>query len=234
MSNIPNYELWSYQPTPFAPKPQAQRPASHRPEQQPRLAPQPFARLNRAAFANLSPIDQILFQHFGVGRASAPAYDTMHEAFTAQAIALPGAIAAEHLGQQISYGELNHQAERLAAHLATLGVQPGDNVALFLQRSIPMVVGIMAILKAGAAYVPQHAGVAPEAQLRHILAVANIRVVLTLSHLQETVPCPDGCLLLCIDEFMATADGESAGPFSPARPAHRDDNCFILFTSGTT
>lgn len=189
------------------------------------------------ALQNLSLLDQVLFKRFGQGPAAVVPYDCMHHAFAAQAATQPDAIAVTHLGESITYGELDRQANRLAARLAQLGVKTGDNVALFLQRSIPMVVGIMAALKAGASYVPQHVGVAPESHLHYVLETAAIDVILTLSHLQDQISAPDGRICLAIDTIMQQPfadDQEFVEPFAPETAVSRDNTCFIIFTSGTT
>ncbi|MCO5189953.1 MAG: amino acid adenylation domain-containing protein [Anaerolineae bacterium] len=185
---------------------------------------------------NLSPIDQILFERFGKGVSAEVPYETLHSAFEAHAAAQPHAIAAHHLDQSITYGELDRQANRLAATLARHGVVTGDNVALFLQRSIPMLVGIMGALKAGASYVPQHVGVAPEAHLKYVIETAKTKVILTLSHLQNLIPVPEGHTVIAVDEFMQTpfAENDFIAPFMPVQPVSRDNICNIIFTSGTT
>jgi amino acid adenylation domain-containing protein len=191
---------------------------------------------NEEALGNLSSSDRVLFEKFGQGPTVPIPYTGMHHAFEAHAAAQPEAVAVEHLGDNITYRQLEWQANRLAAHLAEHGVKTGDNVALFLQRSIPMIVGIMATLKAGAAYVPQHVGVAPESHLKHVLDTAGIEVILTLSHLQEQVP-DEGRVVIAIDTFMQTpfADNrEFETPFQPQKAVTRDNTCFIIFTSGTT
>jgi D-alanine--poly(phosphoribitol) ligase subunit 1 len=186
----------------------------------------------RSALANLSPADQLLFEHFGKGPAVAPPFVRIHHAFEAHAVTSPHAVAATHLGEQITYQELDRQANALAALLGRHGVRPGDHVALFVQRSIPMLVGLLATLKAGAAYVPQHVGVAPEPQLRHVIATARTRVILTLSHLRHLVPVPDGHVCIEIDRVM---DRNSViAPFAPRVDSAGDTGCFVLFTSGTT
>lgn len=182
----------------------------------------------------LSHRDRRLFQLFGQGPVEEVAHTAIHHAFEQRAAASPDAVAAEHLGATISYGELDRQANRLAARLARYGVRPGDNVALFVQRSIPMLVGLLATLKAGAAYVPQDVGVAPEAQLRQIVEAASTRVILTLSDLADRVPAPDGHVRLAIDAVMAEPSDGDGDAFTPARPVGRDDGCYVLFTSGTT
>ncbi len=223
---VPNYETWSSPP--FARlrpliTPQRQSPIRYT-----------FA---RSAMGNLSPRDQALFERYGQGDIAPVPFENIHHAFEAHVAAHPDAVAVQHLGENITYGQLDRQANRLAALLAQHGVQTGDNVGLFLQRSIPMVVGIMAALKAGASYVPQHVGIAPESHLQYVLQTASIKVILTLSHLQHLVPVPEGCISLAVDEIMQLPfAGEAAyrASFKPAKPVSRDNTCFIIFTSGTT
>ena len=78
----------------------------------------------------------------------------VHELFEAQAAAAPDAIAVEHDGAQLSYGELNARANRLARHLRSLGVRPEMRVGVCIERSVDMVVALLGVLKAGGAYVP--------------------------------------------------------------------------------
>ena len=201
----------------------------------------PFAgalrRFDPEAIAGLSPADRVRFERFGCGPAVEVPFDAIHHAFEAQVAAHPRAVAVEHEGETLTYRELDRHANRLAALLAAGGVGPGDAVGLFLERGIPMVVGILGTLKAGAAYVPQHVGVATEAQLAHVVAAAGISVVVTLGRMRGDVPVPDGGLVVAVDDVMAqpfTGDLEHFAPFVPSRPAERTDRAFILFTSGTT
>ncbi|WP_199549747.1 amino acid adenylation domain-containing protein [Streptomyces sp. N35] len=173
---------------------------------------------------------------FGRGPVVSLPYTRIHHAFEAWATAQPSAVAAEHLGESITYAELDRQADRLASRLVAHGIGPGDTVGVFVQRSIPMLVGILGTLKAGAAYAPQHIGVAPESQLRHVVRSASIRVVLTLSRLADQVPRGMGTQVLAVDQLMA--DGPELTSvheqFVPTRPASPDGGCYVLFTSGTT
>ncbi|GHH29180.1 AMP-binding protein [Lentzea cavernae] len=134
-----------------------------------------------SALWELSPADRGLFQAFGAGPIRTPPFDHVHHAFEAHAALRPQATAVEHLGESLTYAELDARAGLLAELLIRGGVRPGDHVGLFLTRSISMVVGVLAVLKAGAAYVPQDLGTATEAQLRHVVRTARIDVVLTTS-----------------------------------------------------
>lgn len=192
---------------------------------------------NKESTSKLSMSDQLLFDLFGQGPIVDVPYDCMHFAFEAHAATQPNAIAVEHLGDSITYSELDRQSNRLAVLLSQHGVKTGDHVALFLQRSIPMVVGIMATLKAGASYAPQHVGVAPESHLNYVLEAASIEIILTLSWLQDQVPVPDGCTIIAIDEVMRQPyadEGEFIEPFVPETAVSRDNTCYVIFTSGTT
>ncbi|NWE73910.1 AMP-binding protein, partial [Pseudomonas gingeri] len=97
---------------------------------------------------------QQLLAGFNASAADYPRGHTLHELFEARAQAQPEALAVVQAGQPLSYGELNRRANRLAHHLLTLGVQPDDRVALSVLRGPDMLVGLLAILKSGAAYVP--------------------------------------------------------------------------------
>lgn len=186
------------------------------------------------ATAGLPDTDRALFNIFGQGERASLPYECVHHAFEHQAAMRPHAVAAIHGATSISYRQLNDQADRLAALLALHGVRRGDNVALFLTRSIPMLIGIMAILKIGAAYVPQHVSIAPADQLKHILKVAEARVILTLSEYVQEIPTPDGHIVIAIDEITATPSNGAVVKFIGDAAVSGDNTCFVLFTSGTT
>ena len=174
------------------------------------------------------------WQRFGCGPRVEPSAALIHRAIEAQASARPQAIAAQCQGQSITYGELNRQANRLAVNLIQRGVVAGDHVALFVERSIPMLVGMLAVLKVGAAYIPQHVGITPAAQLRHIMVVARVRVVLTLSALVPAIPLTAAEQCIHLDEFIREESVASDELNICGETASPDSLCFVLFTSGTT
>ena len=184
---------------------------------------------------HLPPAERNLFWSFGLGPVASLPHTLVHHAFEKWADLTPDAIAAEHAGQSITYAQLNRAANRLAALLKRRGVGPGQNVALFAERSIPMLVGLLATLKAGAAYVPQDVRISPPAHLRHIVSTAATRVILTLSRFANAVPVPEGHSCIPIDEVMAEPLAPNAHmDFEPAQEASPDQGCYVLFTSGTT
>lgn len=186
--------------------------------------------LDPSALRNLTPRDRSLFQRFGVGPGAAVPHRLLHHAFEARAYEQPEATALVHLGVSMSYGELDRQADRLADLLVELGVRPGERVGLFLERSIPMVVGILAALKAGAVYVPQDVRITPAHHLDHVIATAGIRVILTLSRFVDRIPAGRDQMVIAVDEFL-----RGHGRVSP-RPklSQVDGSAVIIFTSGTS
>ncbi|HDS1684031.1 TPA: amino acid adenylation domain-containing protein, partial [Pseudomonas putida] len=93
---------------------------------------------------------------------------TLHGLIEAQVMRTPDALAVRAEEGELSYRELNEQANRLAHHLIGLGVKPDDRVAICVERGLSMVVGLLAILKAGGAYVPVDPDY-PAERVRHML-----------------------------------------------------------------
>ncbi len=89
-----------------------------------------------------------------VAEASYEQEGTLHGRFEAQAALMPEVIAVEFESERLSYGELNARANRLAHRLIAAGVSKDDRVAICVERGVGMIVGLLAILKAGAGYVP--------------------------------------------------------------------------------
>lgn len=190
-------------------------------------------RFNNKLLSHLSTKDRLLFKRFGKGPKMDVPYTCLHQAFEHQALQRPQAIAARHLGKSITYGELNRQANKIAAILSQHGVCPGDCVGLFVKRSIPMLAGILGTLKLGAAYVPQDAGMSPPSQMEYIARTANTKVILTLCSWRHKVPQLDGHVCLNLDEILAE-ENDDVLSIDPPPQVTRDSICFVLFTSGTT
>ena len=95
-----------------------------------------------------------LLVEWNATEADYPRDKCLHELFETQAARTPDAIAVVHEDTQLTYAELNAKADRLAHHLRALGVKPDALLAICVERSLEMVVGLLAVLKAGGAYVP--------------------------------------------------------------------------------
>ena len=183
--------------------------------------------INNEQLRTLSPNDRVKFIKFGLGPKSQVPYSYIHHAFEDYAKTQPFTVAVQHGSETISYGELDKRANILAQHLIKSGVLPGENVGLFLTRSIDLVIGILAILKSGAAYVPQDARITPEEQLQYIKKKSKIKTILTQRKFQSKLHFNSKTIYL--DEFnYQNFTGFNLSCIRKSR------NCFILFTSGTT
>ncbi|MGJ0490395.1 non-ribosomal peptide synthetase, partial [Methylobacter sp.] len=120
---------------------------------------------------------QVLYD-WNATRADYPQACCLHELFEAQVRNTPDAMAVVFEDQQLTYAEVNSQANRLAHYLRSLGVKPDDRVAICLERSPELIVGLLAVLKAGGAYVPLDPAY-PEDRLAYMLADSAPLALLT-------------------------------------------------------
>src|SRR4029077_1711814 len=109
-----------------------------------------------------------------------------HQLFETQVDRTPDATALIHRARSLTYRELDERANAVAAHLRALGVGPDSMVGIFIDRSIDMVVGLLAIMKAGAAYVPMDPAY-PSVRIGMMLEDSRADVVLTHSRLADSV-----------------------------------------------
>ena len=150
--------------------------------------------------------------------------------FEAQADATPDAVAVVLDGTAVTYRELDRRANRLARHLRALGVPPGQPVGVWMERSIEMIVAVLGVLKAGAAYAPFDL-MAPPDRLAFMLRDARVDVVLTQERMLPRLPS-HGVRPLCLD---------TEPPAVAAEPDTRlpDEStggslAYIMYTSGST
>ncbi|HEX8694770.1 MAG TPA: non-ribosomal peptide synthase/polyketide synthase, partial [Longimicrobium sp.] len=160
----------------------------------------------------------------------------VHEGFEEQARRTPHAVAVECEGRSLTYAELNRRANRLAHLLRRHGVRPDERVALFLERSLELVVGLLGVLKAGAAYLPLEVEYPPE-RVSYMLADSAVRVVLAHGAAADRLP-ESGCTVLRLDAEMEIpapgADGGTSDDHDP-RPAALPGNlAYVIYTSGST
>lgn len=193
------------------------------------------------ALQGLPQVERDIFCKFGAGIQVKPDYPTVLEAFDDMVVKHPDLIAATVVlengsldeDSNITYKELNDQANKLASILQRKGVTNGDAVCVFLKRSIQMLVGIIASLKVGACYVPQHVGLAPDTQLQNIARATKTKVVLTMDELASKLPeFPSKVSVIPIGAVMRS-DATASRPVL-SRPVQSSDRCYIIFTSGTT
>ncbi|WP_232789950.1 non-ribosomal peptide synthetase [Serratia sp. H1n] len=162
---------------------------------------------------------------------------TIHGMFEAQAARTPEHIALVFDGVSLTYRQLNEQANRLAAYLRTHFVlQPDDLIGLCLERSERMIVSILAVLKAGAAYVPFSPDM-PAERMRWTIDNIQSSVILTELNSQETLAeliDTEKTTLLCVDDpqFMAKVAGQPVA--NQVSSTGAGNLIYVIFTSGTT
>jgi amino acid adenylation domain-containing protein/thioester reductase-like protein len=152
---------------------------------------------------------------------------TVHALIAEQAGRTPDSVAVVHAGGALTYSELDARAGRLARHLRAAGVEAGALVGLCVERSADMAIGLLGVLKAGAAYLPLDPAY-PAERLKFLLADAGADVLVTQSHLRAALPEFDGTVL-CVDALPAGPVGRPVeGSGTP------DDVAYVIYTSGST
>ena len=173
----------------------------------------------------------LVLEEWNRTEAEYPADRCIHELFEAQAARTPGAVAVRFEEESLTYRELNERANRLAHYLRRRGVGPEVRVGICLERSLEMVVGILAVLKAGGAYVPLDPAY-PAERLAFILADSATPVLLTRETLRGALPAREGVEVVSLDGAAAEIAAESAeNPESGAGP---DSLAYVIYTSGST
>lgn len=154
-------------------------------------------------------------------------FSLLHEAFERHARSQPAAVAVVIGRQRVSYGELDERANRLAQHLRALDIGSGDRVALCVPRDVHLYVGLLGILKSGAAYVPLDPTL-PDERRRLILGRSHTRAIVTSGRQGPEQPMQQIDLQRDADVIASRrADPLDAGPSA-------DTEAYLIFTSGTT
>ncbi len=153
-----------------------------------------------------------------------------HQLFEEQVKRSPDAIAVRgNNGAILTYTALNQRANQLAHHLIATGIGSESLVGLYCERSFELMVAVLGVLKAGAAYIPLDASY-PQQRLSFMLGDANASLILTQEKLAARLP--DGLSHLCLDtDWIAIATRSSHNPDLPTSP---DDLAYVLYTSGST
>ncbi len=164
----------------------------------------------------------------GAAAAIADADLCLHDLIERQALLTPDAPAVAHEQQRLTYRELNDRANLLAHHLRGLGAGPDVLVGLLVERSVDMVVGILGILKAGAAYLPIDPAF-PQERVAFMLADSGVALVLAQSPLLPTLAGSDAPSV-CLDTFDWTAREIAPAPVR----SHPRSLAYVIYTSGST
>ncbi|WP_369303278.1 amino acid adenylation domain-containing protein [Pseudomonas sp. N2-5-1-1] len=153
----------------------------------------------------------------------------VHQLFETRVLVQPQALAVCFGDTALSYAELNRQANRLAHRLTEAGVGPDVLVGLAVERSIEMVIGLLAVLKAGGAYVPLDPEY-PRERLAYMLQDSGVKLLLTQAHLLGQLPVPQGLETLVLDESRLEGYSEA----NPEIVLDGENLAYVIYTSGST
>jgi len=156
--------------------------------------------------------------------------DNLADAFAAVAVRAPDAIAMRAGDRTLTYGELDAHANRLAHHLQSLGVGPDVLVGLCLERSPALLTATLAIVKAGAAYLPLDPDY-PAERLAQMLGESMSPVLVTQADLVDRLPAHWGALVVLEEEAEAIAQQPQSAPRHTLQPDHL---AYAMYTSGST
>ncbi|HKG81501.1 MAG TPA: amino acid adenylation domain-containing protein, partial [Pyrinomonadaceae bacterium] len=152
----------------------------------------------------------------------------IHQIFEEQVARTPAATALVFEDERLSYAELNQRANQLAHHLQSLGVGPEVLVGILMERSVEMVVSLLAVLKAGGAYVPLDPQY-PAERVAFMLADTSAPVLLTQQRLLASLPAHEA-QVICVDQL--DHDGESTA--NPESGVTSFNLAYVIYTSGST
>ena len=154
----------------------------------------------------------------------------IHQLFEEQVELTPDAVAVVFEGQELTYLELNTRANKLAHYLRSLGVCPEVLVGICVERSLDMIVGLLGILKAGAAYVPLDPGY-PQDRINYILSNSEATVLITSSELLTSLP-KNETMAICLDtDWEIISESNKENPDSAVKP---NNLSYVIYTSGST
>ncbi|MCL6753071.1 amino acid adenylation domain-containing protein [Nostoc sp. CCCryo 231-06] len=194
-----------------------------------RIVSDPQQRISDLQLLAPSEIQQLLVE-WNNTKTDYPQDKCIHQLFEAQVEKTPSDIAVIFENRQLTYRELNNRANQLAHYLHQLGVKPDVIVGICVERSIEMVVGLLAIMKAGGAYMPLDPAY-PKERLAFALADSQVSVLLAQAHLVNDLP-PHSAKLVCIDtDNTAFTDYSPENIVSNANP---QDLAYVIYTSGST
>ncbi|WP_226439941.1 AMP-binding protein, partial [Pseudomonas sp. MWU16-30316] len=173
----------------------------------------------------------LLLETLNQTRQDYPADLCIQHLFEAQVRTQPDAIAVAFHGQRLSYADLNRQANRLAHHLIGLGISPDDRVAICVERGVEMVVGLLGVLKAGAAYMPLDPAY-PVERLAYMINDSQPAALLTQRGLQERLPTLSMPLVLLDADHCQDLTECDDNPVVPTLGLR--NLAYVIYTSGST
>jgi amino acid adenylation domain-containing protein len=172
----------------------------------------------------------ILIKEWNATDSDFPSHSIFTELISQQAAKTPESIAVEFEKRILTYKELDERSNKLAHLLRDNGIGRGSLVGLFVDRSIGMLVSLLATAKAGGAYVPLDPGF-PADRIAYMLENSGASVVISQEQLLSTIP-DNSCHLILIDDMGDATEATNAEPIEPA--SGPEDPAYIIYTSGST
>ncbi|KXK63883.1 hypothetical protein AWW66_00030 [Micromonospora rosaria] len=194
-----------------------------------RLAERPDTPLSTVELLDAGERDRILYR-WNDTSAALPGDRTIPALFAAQVAGTPDRVALVVDGRELSFADLDRRANRLAGHLRRHGIRRGQVVALLLPPGLDAVVALLAVVKAGAAYLPLDVD-SPAERLAFMVTNAGATLVLTRTEVRDGLPRLD-VPVRCLDTDSAAID--RCDPTDPPGPGSPDDLLYVIYTSGST
>ncbi|OPF19391.1 non-ribosomal peptide synthetase [Microcystis aeruginosa KW] len=189
----------------------------------------PQARISQLPLLTESETNQLLIE-WNNTQVDYPEYKCIHQLFEEQVKRTPDAVAVVCSEQQLTYNELNFRANQLAHYLQKLGVKPDELVGICLERSLDMIVGLLAILKVCGAYVPIDPDY-PQERISFMLQDTQVKIILTCEYLQNSLPNHQ-TIVICLDKDWEQINQASLENLNSTVSA--DNLAYVIYTSGST
>jgi non-ribosomal peptide synthetase component F len=193
------------------------------------IVAQPDAGIGEVPLLSAQERQQMLIE-WNETQAAYPEESGFHQLFEAQVAEQPDTTALVFGEERVTYGRLNARANRLAHYLQSLNAGRETRVGIYLERSIDMVVSLLAVLKAGAAYVPLDRS-HPAERLRFVLEDVCVQVVLTQDTLVVSLPATRA-QIVCLEQVAERVGALPVG--NPSWAGGADRLAYVIYTSGST
>ena len=174
--------------------------------------------------------EKLLLEEWNRTRTVFPDNTTIHKLFEERVAKTPDAPAVVFEDLTLSFSEINSRANQLAHYLIELGVRPEQLVGISLERSVEMVVALLAVLKAGGVYVPIDPAY-PKERIRYIIEDAGMSIMLTQSVLAEKLADTADIMILLDQDLEVVAARPQENPDAAVLP---ENLAYMIYTSGST
>jgi len=190
----------------------------------------PNCRVSELPLLSPAERDRILLKWNNTGE-DYPHHSCTHRLFEAQVDRTPDAIAVRFQDQKLTYRDLNSRANRLARHLVSLGVEAEALVAIGVERSLDLVIAMLAVMKSGGTYLPLDPA-HPVERRDAILRDSSAKILITDQAMSQHMPSPGACAVVSLeDEWINIARQSDDNPALAVRP---NGLAYVIYTSGST